>query len=102
MKDWSEDMDLRLNAAFNRACSEGIVQPGNTVIIVTGSLPGAGSTNVMQIFKVPEQHKTLKVVSSSANLVYSSLDMEAIRQAIEEDKLPGNDRHGVYDLRVPL
>ncbi len=52
LEDWPEDMDLRLNAAVKSVRDQGIVKPQDTVIIVTGSLAGTGSTNTMQVFKV--------------------------------------------------
>ncbi|VDL53574.1 unnamed protein product, partial [Hymenolepis diminuta] len=52
LESWSEDMDMRINAAVTAARRAGIVHPQNNVIIVTGSIAGSGNTNTMQVFQV--------------------------------------------------
>ncbi|VDO01902.1 unnamed protein product [Rodentolepis nana] len=51
MESWSEDMDMRINAAVAAARNFGIVRPLDDVIIITGSIAGAGNTNTMQVFQ---------------------------------------------------
>ncbi|VDK36730.1 unnamed protein product [Taenia asiatica] len=81
LKNWSEDMDLRLNAAIDVARADGIVYPHDNVIIVTGSMAGPGNTNTMQIFQVPSDKCHLKVVSSMQEIVYPDIDLQALRLA---------------------
>ncbi|KAL7065018.1 hypothetical protein AAHC03_05012 [Spirometra sp. Aus1] len=68
LDDWSEDMDMRINAAMGAIKHQKIVEAGDNVVIVTGTGAGKGSTNTMQIFSVPEERRQLKVVSSTQTL----------------------------------
>nr|VZI22632.1 unnamed protein product [Spirometra erinaceieuropaei] len=68
LDDWSEDMDMRINAAMGAIKHQKIVEAGDNVVIVTGTGAGKGSTNTMQIFSVPAERKQLKVVSSTQTL----------------------------------
>ncbi len=95
LDNWPEDMDARINAAIEYAKTKGLVRGGDTVVIVTGSLAGQGSTNTMQVWKVPGTGGArLRVVGSSADVRCTSVDMSVTS--------PGLKFQGVNDLRVPL
>ncbi|KAL7065584.1 hypothetical protein AAHC03_04597 [Spirometra sp. Aus1] len=97
LEDWSEDMDLRINAAVAYAKEQRFISAGDTVIIVTGSLAGVGSTNTMQVFHLPDDITTLKVVSSRNNLIYPDFDAEALN--VPKDK---TQNRGMGELLAPL
>ncbi|VDK37757.1 unnamed protein product [Dibothriocephalus latus] len=96
MEDWSDDMDLRINTAITSAKERNMISAGDTVIIVVGSLAGEGSTNTMQIFHVPDDQRTLKVVSSKNDLAYAELASDAVKTSDETTRLRGTE------LLVPL
>uniref|UniRef100_A0A0X3P3T2 Pyruvate kinase n=2 Tax=Schistocephalus solidus TaxID=70667 RepID=A0A0X3P3T2_SCHSO len=97
LEDWCEDMDLRINTAISSAKERRLVSAGDTVVIVIGSLAGEGSTNTMQIFHVPDDKATLKVVSSRNNLVYPEFCSDAVE--IPEEK---THQRGIDELLLPI
>ncbi len=71
MKEWTDDMDVRIATAVQFAMEIGTVREGTPLVVVTGWRAGSGYTNTMRIITAPEQKKALadlQVVRSSGCL----------------------------------
>lgn len=63
-KDWTEDMDNRINHALDVGHDAHVLKPSSLVIIVTGWRSGAGYTNTLRVINVPERTKKVTIVCS--------------------------------------
>ncbi|CAL8076844.1 unnamed protein product [Calicophoron daubneyi] len=70
--DWSEDMDMRLNAAVDYARARGFITGGDTVIFITGWEAGGKHTNTVRVLEAPEDGARIQVVSSNALIATSA------------------------------
>jgi len=48
---WQEDVDARFNFAIKHGIKKGMISEGGNVVVVQGSAPGSGTTNMMKIMK---------------------------------------------------
>jgi pyruvate kinase len=54
---WAEDVDERLNLAFEMGHDTGMLRPGALVVVVTGWHEGSGYTNTTRVLSVPDRSK---------------------------------------------
>ncbi|KAG0273725.1 Pyruvate kinase, partial [Linnemannia gamsii] len=47
--DWQEDVDNRLRWGMDQAIAEGLLQSGQSVIVIQGFRSGHGNSNTMRI-----------------------------------------------------
>lgn len=52
IENWCEDVDTRFKSAIKCAKSYNRVEAGDTVILLSGWLPGSGNTNRIRILTV--------------------------------------------------
>lgn len=72
MSDWLKDVDLRVQYGLNFGKKIGFIQPGDTIVVVTGWRQGSGFTN------------TLRVVYVEPEFVFKSTDIVSDSDSYEE------------------